>query len=73
MCIDFPGRIAQVGPDYALVDYANRQVRASTVLFSDLVVGDWVYVAAGTVVERLDEAAVQQLNTEIAIVKGVAP
>ena len=73
MCIDFPGRIAQVGPDYALVDCANRRVRASTLLFSDLAVGDWVYVAAGTVVERLDAAAVQQINQEIAIAKGVTP
>jgi hydrogenase maturation factor len=73
MCIDFPGRIVQVGTDYALVDCASRQVRASTLLFSDLVVGDWVYVAAGTVVERLDEVAVQQINQEIAIAKGVAP
>ena len=72
MCIDFPGRITQVGTDYAVVDCAGRQVLASTLLFSDLAIGDWVYVAAGTVVERLDATAVQQINYEIAIAKGVA-
>lgn len=74
MCLDFPGRVIEVGTDYAVaVDCDGRLRRASTLLEPDLVIGDWVYVAAGTVVERLDDAQAQEITHEIAIAKGRTP
>ncbi len=54
MCLGFPGRVEAVDASGALVDTEGRRRRASTLLVPDLVAGDWVFVAAGTVIERLD-------------------
>lgn len=71
MCLDFPGRVVGRQGDVAIVECEGRRRRASTFLYPDLAVGDWVYVAAGTVVERLDDATASQINSEISIAKGV--
>jgi hydrogenase assembly chaperone HypC/HupF len=73
MCLDFPGRVVERKGDVVVVDCDGRHRRASTLLYAELKVGDWVYVAAGTVVELLDDATATQINREIAIAKGVAP
>lgn len=59
MCLEFPGRVIAIDPAGATIDTEGRQRRASTLLMPDLAIGDWVFVAAGTVIERLepDEAA----------------
>ena len=59
MCIAFPGLVVDVDPAGAVVETDGRRRRASTVFLPDIAVGDWVTVAAGTVVDRLhpDEAA----------------
>lgn len=59
MCLEFPGRVIAIDPTGATIDTEGRQRRASTLLMPDLAIGDWVFVAAGTVIERLepDEAA----------------
>lgn len=56
MCIAFPGRVIDVDPCGALVESDGRRRRASVLLVPDVAVGDWVAVAAGSIVERLDEA-----------------
>jgi hydrogenase assembly chaperone HypC/HupF len=71
MCLDFPGRVVERTGDVCTVDCDGRIRRASTLLYPEVAVGDWVYVAAGTVVERLDEQTARQINQEISIVKGV--
>lgn len=59
MCIAFPGRVVAIDPGGALVETEGRLRRASTLLVDDLAIGDWVTVAAGTILVRLepDEAA----------------
>jgi hydrogenase assembly chaperone HypC/HupF len=59
MCLGFPGLVVAVDPTGATVETDGRRRRANTLLTPDLGVGEWVYVAAGTVIERLtpDEAA----------------
>jgi hydrogenase assembly chaperone HypC/HupF len=59
MCIEDPGRVVAVDELGAVVDTAGRRRRASTLLLPDVAVGDWVTVAAGTIVDRLqpEEAA----------------
>ncbi len=54
MCIGYPGRVVAVDPEGATVETDGRRRRASTLLLPDAAVGDWVIVATGTIVERLD-------------------
>lgn len=59
MCIAFPGLVVEVDGSGAVVETEGRRRRASTLYLPDIAVGDWVTVAVGTIVERLepDEAA----------------
>lgn len=64
MCIAFPGLVVDVDAFGAVVETGGRRRRASTLFLPDIAVGDWVAVAAGTIVERLepDQAAeIQEL------------
>jgi len=70
MCLDFPGRVVERNGDSCVVESAGRRRRASTLLVPEVAVDDWVYVTAGTVVERLDQITSQQINHEIAIARG---
>ena len=56
MCIAFPGKVIALDWEGAVVDTEGRCRRASTLFLPDLAIGDWVTVAAGTVVERLEPA-----------------
>ena len=58
MCLGFPGRVVAVDRTGATIETDGRRRRANTLLMPDLAVGDWVYVSAGTVIERVtaDEA-----------------
>jgi hydrogenase maturation factor len=64
MCISYPGQVVGVDASGAVVAAAGRHRRASTLLYPDVAVGDWVSVAAGTIVDRLtvsEAAELQQL------------
>lgn len=63
MCIGFPGQVTMVDERGATVRTLDRERRASTLLMPEVVVGDWVYVAAGTIVERLDPAEAAEVRT----------
>lgn len=54
MCIGFPGTVVSVDKLGAIVDQEGRLRRVSTLLIPDVAPGDHVYVAAGSIVERLD-------------------
>ena len=54
MCVGFPGQVIAVDELGATIQTEDRVRRASTLLLPDVIVGDWVYVAAGSIVERLD-------------------
>jgi hydrogenase expression/formation protein HypC len=54
MCLTFPGRVVAVDEDGATVELQGRMRRASTLVAPDVIVGDWVLVGAGTILERLD-------------------
>lgn len=73
MCLDFPGRVVARTGDSVTVESDGRRRKASTLLYPDVSVGDRVYVAAGTVVEVLDDESANQITREIAVVRGVAP
>ena len=53
MCVTMPGRVVSVDEASAQVDLDGRVVRASTRLQPTTRPGDWVMLAAGTIVDRL--------------------
>jgi hydrogenase assembly chaperone HypC/HupF len=62
MCLAFPGRVTRVMPDGAVVSTEGRERRASTLLHPDVRPGEWVIVAAGTIVRRLDDAEAEAIR-----------
>ncbi|HLE78819.1 MAG TPA: HypC/HybG/HupF family hydrogenase formation chaperone [Candidatus Limnocylindrales bacterium] len=54
MCVGFPGTVVAVDEFGATVNQHGRLRRASTLLIPDIALGDHVFVAAGSIVERLD-------------------
>jgi hydrogenase assembly chaperone HypC/HupF len=75
MCIDDPGRVVAIDSFGAIVETAARRRRASTLFLPDVSVGDWVTVAAGTIVDRLtgEEAAEIRLILERAAERYPSP
>ncbi len=65
MCLGFPGRVVDLDPAGAIVDVEGRRRRASTLLVPEVTVGDWVYVTAGTIVERLDPVEAEAIRTTL--------
>ena len=55
MCLSLPGQVTSVEDGYALVRQGGRERRAATVLVPDLQPGDYVIMAGGLVITRLDE------------------
>lgn len=47
----------------ATVDREGRLRRASTLLIPDIAPGEWVYVAAGTIIERLEPDEAELIRT----------
>lgn len=62
MCIAFPGLVVGLDASGAIVETERRRRRASVLLVPEVAVGDWVTVAAGTIVERLDPAEAAQIR-----------
>ncbi len=62
MCVTLPGRVLAVDDDGATVDLDGRRRRASTLLLPEISPGDWVIVAAGTIVDRLDPHDAQDIR-----------
>ena len=54
MCVGFPGTVVAVDEFGATVNQHGRLRRASTLLIPDIALGYHVFVAAGSIVERLD-------------------
>jgi hydrogenase assembly chaperone HypC/HupF len=73
MCIAFPGVVVDVDPAGAVVETDGRRRRASTVFLPDIAVGDWVTVAAGTVVDRLDPDEAAEINRILRAAIATAP
>jgi hydrogenase assembly chaperone HypC/HupF len=75
MCIDDPGRVIAIDDLGAIVETPTHRRRASTLLLPDVAVGDWVTVAAGTIVDRLtdEEAAEIRLILERAAERYPGP
>jgi hydrogenase assembly chaperone HypC/HupF len=62
MCVAYPGQVVEVAGDMALVETDKRTWRASTLFVPETTVGDWVVVAAGTVLRILDPDEAQEIR-----------
>jgi hydrogenase expression/formation protein HypC len=62
MCLGFPGRVIELDADGAVVDTDGRRRRATTLYLPDVAVGDWVTVAAGTIVDRLEPSRAAEIQ-----------
>ena len=62
MCVTDPGRVVEIADAMALVETDGRRMRASLMLVPDVAVGDWVIVAAGTVLEILEPEAAEEIR-----------
>jgi len=68
MCLGYPARVVDVDQAMAAATVVDRGIRrpASTLMVEDVAVGDWVLVAAGNVIRRLDPEDAASLAAEIA-------
>ncbi|HEY4768364.1 MAG: HypC/HybG/HupF family hydrogenase formation chaperone [Chloroflexota bacterium] len=62
MCLTMPGQVLAVDASGATIESDGRRRRASTLLYPDVAVGDWVIVAAGTVVRQLTPAEAMEIR-----------
>lgn len=61
MCLALAGKIVEINKDQVMVDYDGLQKWASGRLFPDLVVGDYVLVHAGFVIQKLQPDYAREL------------
>jgi len=55
VCLTAPARVMAVDAQGATVLLGGHERRASTLVVPEVRAGDWVVVAAGTILERIDE------------------
>jgi hydrogenase assembly chaperone HypC/HupF len=72
MCLDFCARVVERDGDNVVVESDGMRRRATTLLAPDVVVGDWVRVAIGSVIERLEPAAARDINDYVTTARGAA-
>lgn len=65
MCIAFPGTVVAVDELGATVDQEGRLRRASTLLIPDIAPGDHVFVAAGSIIQRLDPDEAESIRATL--------
>jgi hydrogenase assembly chaperone HypC/HupF len=62
MCAVMPGQIVAIDASGATIESDGRRRRASTLVCPEATVGDWVIVAAGTIVQLLTPAEAGEMR-----------
>lgn len=70
MCLDFPAQVVSVRGDSATVRVDGRTRQASTIFLPDVRAGEWVHVAAGTILTRLTTAEAAYLTRQISLARS---
>lgn len=65
MCVSFPARVVAVDERGATVEGDGRTRRASTLLYPEIAPGEWVMVAAGTIVQRLNAEEAEEIRSAL--------
>jgi hydrogenase maturation factor len=62
MCLTYPAEVVALDGGNAVVRSDGRLRRANTLALPDVTVGDWVIVAAGSIVSRLEPAEADRVG-----------
>jgi hydrogenase assembly chaperone HypC/HupF len=75
MCLTLPAQVLEVGDGGATILLRGQRRRASTLVMPEVAAGDWVIVAAGTIVDRIDQAEAEELSAALdeAYGRGIRP
>ncbi|MDH4333730.1 MAG: HypC/HybG/HupF family hydrogenase formation chaperone [Chloroflexota bacterium] len=65
MCLTAPARVLALDEGSATVLLGGRERRASTLVVPEVEIGDWVIVAAGTILQRLDADEARRLAVAV--------
>jgi hydrogenase expression/formation protein HypC len=63
MCLVAPGRVVALDGSTATLDLDGRRRQASILMEPDVRVGDWVVVAGGAVLRRIDSDIAVEMKT----------
>lgn len=63
MCLGFPALVVEADETGAVIEFEGERRRVSTLLQPDVTVGDRVFVAGRTIVERLDPKEAEVVRT----------
>lgn len=72
MCIPFPGRVTAVDTEGATVSIDGAVRRASTLVVPDVRPGDWVLVASGAILRRLEPDDAREVVALLRAARGEA-
>jgi hydrogenase assembly chaperone HypC/HupF len=70
MCLTYPGRVVAIDGHDAIVVTEGRTGRALTIAVPETAVGDWVLVAAGSVIERLTQDDAAEVRHLLRVAEG---
>jgi hydrogenase assembly chaperone HypC/HupF len=70
VCIAFPGQVVALDRDDAIVEADGWRRHASLRMRSDVEVGDWVLVGAGSVLRRIDQKEATELHDILAAARA---
>lgn len=70
MCLTYPGEVIALDGLDAVVRIDGRLRRASAIAAAETRVGDWVIVAAGSVIGRLSSAEARDLERMLRVAYG---
>jgi hydrogenase assembly chaperone HypC/HupF len=62
MCLTYPAEVVALDGGNAVVRTDGRLRQANTLALPDVTVGDWVIVAAGSIVSRLEPAEADRVG-----------
>ena len=71
MCLMAPAQVLAVEPDFAIVEAGGRRRRASTALTDALRPGDWVLIAGGAVVRRVEADQAEMMARAFRMATGL--